>query len=253
MPNINELVTYLKSKNISFEQVNSNTIIFTLKFYDNAGRSHKEEIEVEGSDDILKARATNNRYPNFCPNRHINAGGYFCLGLKEDLDKKNPDEWLNTVRAFLEAQLYCEKYSVWPHNSFKEWSHGSAAIYQKLVEDDYEKFKSNSLGLTIDQLRVEEIVKSEKLFYHLYAKGKLILVGLKDKILNKRHSCICTPNALKQHLTIQSCSNKCSYIVYKVALNDYFRIQEDNKFWESLYQCQALECCKTMEDCKLKN
>ena len=89
MPNINELVTYLKSKNISFEQVNSNTIIFTLKFYDNAGRSHKEEIEVEGSDDILKARATNNRYPNFCPNRHINAGGYFCLGLKEELCKKN--------------------------------------------------------------------------------------------------------------------------------------------------------------------
>lgn len=252
MPNINELVTYLKSKNISFEQVNSNTIIFTLKFYDNAGRSHKEEIEVEGSDDILKARATNNRYPNFCPNRHINAGGYFCLGLKEELDKKNLDEWLNTVRAFLEAQSYCEKYGVWRHDAFKEWSHGSAALYQQLVEQNYNRFKKNPLKLTIDDLEVREINKFNQHFYHVSVNDRLLLVGRENKVLNKRYSCICNPNGLNQHITIQSCNNECSKIIYTVAINDFLRAKEENRFWNDIINSETFTCCHTMKECKLK-
>ena len=87
MPNLNDLIGYLTERNLSFRQCNENRIIFELKFYRDDGRANKEELEVLQKSDLLFVRATNDRYPILCPNRHINEDGWFCLGLFEDISQ----------------------------------------------------------------------------------------------------------------------------------------------------------------------
>lgn len=113
MPNLNDLVAYLSKKKISIQQENENTIIFELKFYTDAGDARIVELEVHAVNDVLKVKATNGRYPILCPNRHINSGGFFCLGLYEDLAILPIEKWVRTVQKFLEAQYKCELNGVW--------------------------------------------------------------------------------------------------------------------------------------------
>lgn len=50
----------------------------------------------------------------------------------------------------------------------------------KIVEQYYGQFKNNILGLTLEQLKVEELESSDhnkEKFISVYADGKLILVG----------------------------------------------------------------------------
>lgn len=252
MPNLNDLVAFLRKKKISIQQVDDNTIIFELKFYTDSGDAHIEELEVHTVNNVLKVKATNGRYPNLCPNRHINSGGFFCLGLYEDLKNLSVKKWVRTVQYFLEAQNKCEINGVWPRDDFKEWAHGDGAIYQKKVEQYYELFKKTHLDLTLDQLMVFEPkclnLNKEKIF-HVYANNELILVGNEKKVFNKRHTCICDNHGLKKHKSIGKCPNKCSETVFMVAINDYLLNKAEKVFWESFGKT---ECCNTMKKCNFK-
>ena len=77
MPSLNDLVDYLTRKNIHFRRINETEITFSLKFHSYAGSPHIVELEVHQINDVLQVRATHNRYPKLCPNRHINFDGWF--------------------------------------------------------------------------------------------------------------------------------------------------------------------------------
>ena len=252
MPKLNDLVAFLHKKKVFIQQVDENTIIFELKFYTDSGDAHIEELEVHAVNNVLRVKATNGRYPNLCPNRHINSGGFFCLGLYEDLKNLSVKEWVRTVQYFLEAQNKCEMNGVWPREDFKEWAHGDGAVYQKKVEQYFDKFKRNDLGLTLEHLKVIESkysnLNKEKIF-HIYANEELILIGNEKKIFNKRHTCICDKHGLKKHKSISKCPNKCSEAVFMVAINDYLLNKAEKEFWKSFGKT---ECCNTMRNCYFK-
>lgn len=253
MPNLNDLVTYLSKEKISIKKKVDNKIIFELKFYTDAGIARIVELEAHVANDMLQVKATNGLYPNLCPNRHINNGGYFCLGLYEDLINLPVEKWVIKVKYFLEAQHKCEINRVWPIDDFKQWAHGNAANYQKIVERYYEQFKNNVLCLTLEQLKVVELKSDKKTIYHVYANNDRILVGNKDKVLNKRYTCICDKHGKKKHKTIGKCPKKCAEVIFMVAINDFLLDKTEQEFWDNLKKNSDCICCNTMNICELKN
>lgn len=252
MPNLNDLVAYLGKKKISIQQIDENTIIFNLKFYTDSGDARIEELEVQYVNNVLQVKATNGRYPKLCPNRHINIGGLFCLGLKKDLEKLPIGKWVRTVQLFLEAQHKCEINGTWPRDDFKEWAHGDGAIYQKKVEQYFDKFKKNHLGLTLEQLNVIELNNDKKTIYHIYANDKLILVGTEDKVLNKRYSCLCDEHGIKKHKSIGKCPEKCAEVIFMVVINNFLLDKAEKRFWDSFRKNGEDICCNTMKRCEFK-
>lgn len=252
MPNLNDLVSYLTRRKTSFRQVSATHIIFELKFFGDDGKAYKEELEVHFRADALHVKATNERYPDLCPNRHINHGGWFCLGLAEDINVLSIEQWVQNLKQFLEAQQKCEINKVWPCNDFKEWAHGDGAIYQKVIEQYYQEFKNNSLGLTLEQLKIIEVnsASGKRKLFHVYANGELILIGNQNQIFNKRYACICDQYGLRKHKSIGKCSKQCSKIIFMVAVNDYLLQKAEKVFWNSFGE---RNCCNTMKKCNFKD
>lgn len=69
------------------------------------------------------------RFPSFCPERHINFDGSFCLGWKERwLYPSTEDEavtWWHRLRGYLYCQLDAEQIGEWSAPS--SWRHGEDA------------------------------------------------------------------------------------------------------------------------------
>jgi hypothetical protein len=58
--------------------------------------------------------------PSFCPERHINPGGAFCIFYGSDAplgDDVQADRWWDALCIFLVNQGYAERFGVWPLNS----------------------------------------------------------------------------------------------------------------------------------------
>lgn len=248
MLKIDDLVAYLHKKGTFVEQINKHVICFEQKFYLDDGCSQNVKLEVHSIEDKLQVKAANDRFPSFCPTRHINYGGFFCLGLDSDIAKLSIKQWIVIVQEFLVAQHECEISKKWPT---KQWAHGDGAIFQSKVEEHYLAFEKNLLGITLDNLQVKEIGIKREILYHIYFEGNLILVGNKEKVLNKRYSCICDAYGLKKHRSIGKCSSKCAQIIYTVAINDFLRAKAEREFWDSFISSGKVECCNSMKDCEL--
>lgn len=247
MPRFDDLVTYLNNKT-SVQHIEKDVICFDQKFYLDDGTSQIIKLEVHSKNHKLHVKAADHRFPNFCPNRHINYEGFFCLGLDSDIENLSINQWLKLLKDFLATQYECEISKEW---STKQWAHGDGAIYQRKVEEFYQKFITNPLGIKLSDLDVNEITTKGKVLYHLYLKGNLILIGDENKVLNKRYTCICDSCGLKKHRTIGKCSLKCAQVLYIVAINDFFRLRAEKEFWQNWTKSGKVKCCNTMKNCEL--
>lgn len=116
----------------------------------------------QGSKGFLEVREDrrSQRLPSFCPERHINFDGSFCLqyGKRDALRPENGEDvsvlW-HLIYGFLELQVKAEVLGRWP--SSREWAHGDAASHQQICE-----------GI----LRCVGVSEPEKLMTHLYMKNK---------------------------------------------------------------------------------
>ena len=74
---LNELKLYLEEIKIPFNIMNLKSIFFDLKIYGANGKPEIFSLEVIEDKNIIKVREARNELPDFCPNRHINRGGFF--------------------------------------------------------------------------------------------------------------------------------------------------------------------------------
>lgn len=94
-------------------------------------------IEKEKKDkNKVKVREVKNKnkLPLLCPQRHINIGGYFCLGY-ENIDnlsiinKETACKFVNRLIVYLKLQRKAEILGSWDCD--KSWSHGNSANEHK--------------------------------------------------------------------------------------------------------------------------
>lgn len=253
MLTLSDLEIFLTEKGIPFSVDSNNFILFNIRVIDLTGNFENFKLEASPDDKVLQIREVNKRFPRFCPNRHINAGGYFCLGLEQDLKLMTIAVFYQCIKEFLKIQLQVEKLKQWPYDQ-PEWSHGDAAVYQKIVEDKLKTINLKQLGFRVSDLTL--VAKNNKThryspYFHIYHLNQLIFTVLNNKPHNKRQSCICSPHGRHKHKTLGQCDKQCAKVIYDIIINEQARIEAENNFWKTMKSCK-IQCCGSMDKCELK-
>lgn len=186
---------------------------------------------------FVKERSTN-YLPAFCPERHINDDGTFCLGLRAGEFELTPDSiarWWDKLKVFLSLQETAHISGKW--NSKAAMRHGKAADLQLIGE-------AISLQLGLEH-EFNQALHFRKGILH-YAK---LCVRKKSGLLvNGRMECPCgRKNKRGRHLLRVECRKKALDCPAKLLAEIEV---EEQAFWQSH---KAKKCCGTMESCPLKD
>lgn len=94
-------------------------------------------------------RSGQTRFPNYCPERHINFGGGFCLGHQERriLDLTEANCWWHDLHQFLLLQAIAEQTRYWP--AAHALSHGTAADHEIKARE-----AARNLGIEADYVNL---------------------------------------------------------------------------------------------------
>lgn len=221
-------------------RVDSKTIQYTLKIF------------LKGSRLVVK-EVTPTNLPKFCPERHINTDGTFCLNFEPAgsltvLDADSALAWLKILYAFLLLQERSKKLRRWPNKNV--WAHGDAAHYQRLAEQ-----AAASLGPYMESV----IAAGEVSLKERNSKGRLILELWDNKrhvfsvwwdtrkVIQGRRRCFCQTSGARHPRKLRSCKD---HAVQAVNLAAALRgmESEDRLYWKSV---RDMPCCGTCDNCPL--
>lgn len=179
-----------------------------------------------------------NRWPTFCPQRHINHGGHFCLGLSEVPAVDSEDaaiRWWKILNAHLELQFQADATRTWP--AHLEWDHGEAGDTQAEMER------------LASEHGMEQDVKNAH-FYHvgwLAAKDLPRLTKAKDRLVNGRAAC--PKGCLKRRHPVlrRKCSKRDT--IFRLVKLEWQKREQSVDFWKAV---EGQPCCGQMKNCPLK-
>jgi hypothetical protein len=192
--------------------------------------------------------------PAFCPERHINRDGTFCIGWGgiEELrivDESSARNWWEKLIQFLRAQRRAVKKRVWPGET---WAHGGAAPFQyeaeqyalKLGQAFIEKLKANKL-----HVKRKINLSGNGSAFKFYIDGKLSYSVWEKyaRVANTRQPCICYLPKGKRRKRMRSCEDHTIAAANLVISLWNFQLKEQ-EFWGSF---KDKECCGTMNNCPL--
>lgn len=174
--------------------------------------------------------------PSFCPQRHINEDGSFCLGLNAgDVDNDTAGtEWWQRLYVFLSGQEVAKSRREWPPRT--QLSHGKAGEIQVEAES-----VAASLGM-LSALREAIEHGSGVIAYY----SKRVREG---RLINGRAPCVCGRIGRRNRLQLRrECfaqRQPCLPVL------EHQRQEAESKFWQDLKNRRAV-CCNTMKTCPLK-
>jgi hypothetical protein len=199
-------------------------------------RTFNLRIEASSSGSIHVAEAVKQHLPEFCPERHINEGGDFCVGYEAG-DNISTDQaaidWWKKLQLFLICQETAHGSRHWPPNA--QLSHGPAGTIQLAAERI-----AASLGRERDYAEA------------LHDRGPIAIslwqvISGEKRLLNGRAECICGRVGRNGHVKLRKeCKrddNPC------LVLLEQARRTAEREFWNSL---KGTTCCGTMETCPLQ-
>lgn len=209
-------------------------------------------LNVECHGGLLTVREVKPEHlPGFCPDRHINPGGSFCLYWKPvdgiDVDDAAAGmEWWSTVVAFLRLQLRAAKLRRWPNRRGR--AHGEAARYQHAAEE-----LATQLGLSdallAGDLRLAKGVKGGygRVLRLLRGDTKILAVWEEvPRVVTVRRACICGQH--RRARAMNDCGDHASAAARLViAMKQTQRLEAD-----FMKVFASRQCCGTMDDCPLK-
>jgi hypothetical protein len=220
-----------------------------------SGRTRVFRITVSGAA-ASSAREVADALPDFCPERHINRDGSFCLGWGHDaapqvMDAESAEAWWGLVLEFLRLQMRAERARRW---TGPQWAHGSAAVHQAAAEKG-----AAALGHDVlDDLRQRRIrVSSARsrgvsgaAMLRVTRRGELWFSVWVDKqrVVNKQQPCVCDKGSIRRHRRLRSCGDHAQQ-AYVLAASLLLWDQAEKRFWEA---CKDAQCCGTMADCPLR-
>jgi hypothetical protein len=176
--------------------------------------------------------------PAFCPERHINPGGSFCLGLNAGkvADIGGAEAWWQFLCRFLELQRVASRTGRWPeaqsldHGDAGEHHAAALATARDLgIMSEYEAARAGSASW-INTMRVRE-------------QGGVF------RLLNGRARCPLGCQHKTGHPRLRrSCSH--TDVVASLVYHERERDKKLREFWRSCRSRGAV-CCGTMRKCPL--
>lgn len=213
------------------------------------GRVVPYRLSIETPTPVPKVREQpHRRLPGFCPNRHINHGGSFCMGWQTAdalsvTDTETAAVWWGRLLKYLRQQVIAEKLGRWPAG--EEWAHGDAAEHQWLAETC-----ARALGADLVQaLRSGRLTVAKKRgaggFFALMNAGRRIYSVLSEpqRVATLRQACFCGSGR-----TLRSCADHAARAADLVAALMAWQ-KAETAFWEEV---RGLPCCETLHKCPLR-
>jgi hypothetical protein len=202
-------------------------------------RPYELNIFVKENRVYVREVASRPLLPSFCPQRHLNWDGTFCLGLNAGealADDQKCRAWWDKLIVFLNCQDTASETRTWPPAI--ELSHGAAGQTEVLAESIAER-----LGLLGDY---QSAVRSNT---GMIASAITKIAVASQRLRNGRSICVCgrTDNKGRPKLRRQcrSDGDRC------LPLLEVQRRREEKEFWEGFRGKR--KCCGTMDDCPLKS
>jgi hypothetical protein len=213
-------------------------------------------VAYQQGDDVFAKEKSPSRLPGFCPERHINSDGSFCLYWREYdamgiADATAAHRWWQTLREFLLLQERVAKLRRWPGEG---WAHGSAAQHQSHAE-----VAASALGRAVSEALQEGrlLVKAGPKVVH--PNGPTLRVHIdgvhvytvwrkSGRITNKRQPCICAWGKKGRRKKFRSCGDHASQAA-QLATSIAEWKEAEAAFWEVF---KDTKCCGTCDDCPLR-
>lgn len=215
-----------------------------------------EIVASKKGDDIVAREKSPSRLPAFCPERHINRDGSFCLYWHEHdamgiADAAAAHRWWQTLREFLLLQERAKKLRCWPGEG---WAHGAAARHQSSAEAAAAALSSAVSEALLDGLLLVKagpgVHSPNGPTLRVYLDGMhLYTVWQKSKrVTNKRQPCICAPGKRGRRRRFRSCSDHASQAA-QLAISMAAWKEAEADFWEAF---RENACCGTCDNCPLQ-
>ena len=205
----------------------------------NGGYWPQISLEISLSDDgkPLAREHPAQRWPEFCPQRHINEGGFFCLGLSDVpivSSVHDAARWWRILAAHLQMQFVAELTKTWLKDM--EWDHGEAGETQAIMERIAHQY-----GL-IDDVRNA----------HRYGQGWMSaelprLTKTGERLVNGRAPCPRGCLRRKHPILRRACSKR--QAIYELVKLERLKRIQSAEFWKA---CEGKPCCGQMRNCPLK-
>ncbi len=214
-------------------------------------------IIASSSEATVKAKEKSPvRLPSFCPERHINSDGSFCLywegdGRLEVTDEPSAIVWWETLYQFLRHQERAAKLRHWPTAEGR--AHGDAARFQKRAIAAAESLGSEFLeALLLGRLQVRawpKLRKNHDSTLRLYKDGQHVysIWSNRAQVLNWKQRCFCQRKNGKRALPLKSCGAHAADAANLVQAIHEWEKSESN-FWN---QVDGKQCCRTCDHCPL--
>lgn len=218
------------------------------------GRTIPYGLELQDRGGLVSVREKIPEHlPAFCPERHINSDGTFCLNYSPIQSLAVEDEatariWMETLYKFLKLQERARTQRKWPND--KSWAHGGAAHYQARAQDAASALGNKlATAQTMHQLSIKRRHSKGRAVFELIHHGECQyrVWEATEKVANQRRGCFCGISGRRRPKKLRRCSDHGAQAAKLVlALNEWAR--EEKHFWDTL---RGKECCGTCDDCPL--
>ena len=145
--------------------------------------------------DVLVREKKPEHLPIWCPDLHINDGGWFCLGYGADAPDpvstpEAADRWWGILVSFLRLQERARGLKRWPNNN--AWAHGGAAGFQAIAEEManaispelWSALRNGQITARKDNKRSVRVMAGPERLYSVWD-------GEKPQVVNLKRPCLC--------------------------------------------------------------
>lgn len=171
-----------------------------------SGRKIQYTLHLNQSGGRVSVREeTPKNLPTFCPERHINPDGTFCLYFPgatqlDVVDEATATVWLEAVYKYLKLQERARTKRAWPNS--EHWAHGSAAQHQAKAQAAasalgprfFEALADGLLSIkerrTRNKRRILDLWFGSSLLYSVWEATQ--------KVLRQKQRCFCDSHDLKK-------------------------------------------------------
>lgn len=208
----------------------------------------------ENGERVTAQEETPQHLPAFCPERHINPDGTFCLYYAgvTNLDVVNEVSawvWLETVYKYLKLQERARVQRRWPNN--EAWAHGDAAYHQ---------LRAQAAATAINEHMASALADNRLQLKYKQSKGRPILDlwidgariysvwEFEKRVINQKQRCFCGKSGLRIPKRLRRCGDhakRASELV--LALRDWEKAEDS--YWKAV---QEESCCGTCDSCPLQ-